>query len=223
MFTGIIEEVGRLVGIHQQGPVAVLTIEASKVLEGVALGDSIAVNGTCLTVTSFTGSQFTADATQETLRRTNLGRLRPGTPVNLERACAVGSRLGGHWVTGHIDGTGEVKSVVLDGNAFLFTFRAGPEIMRYIVEKGSIAVDGISLTVASVDGDTFSVSVIPHTARQTTLKSRREGDIVNLETDILGKYVERFLAVQGVSQVPVPGRNSKRLDMDFLRANGFAE
>lgn len=193
MFTGIVEEVGRVQSIRREPANAVLTIAASKVLEDVHLGDSIAVCGVCLTVTSFTSSAFTADVMHETLNRSSLGALKPGSPVNLERAMPANGRFGGHIVSGHIDGTGRITRIRPDGNAVWYTISATPSLLRYIVEKGSIAIDGISLTVAQVTGRDFSVSIIPHTQGQTTLSARRVGDTVNLETDCIGKYVEKLL------------------------------
>lgn len=193
MFTGIIEEVGRVQSIRRESAGAVLTISASKVLEDVHLGDSIAVCGVCLTVTSFTSGAFTADVMHETLMRSALGSLRPGSPVNLERAMAANGRFGGHIVSGHIDGTGKITRIHPDGHAVWYTISAAPALLRYVVEKGSIAIDGISLTVARVTAQDFSVSIIPHTQDQTTLSARRVGDTVNLETDCIGKYVEKLL------------------------------
>lgn len=193
MFTGIVEEVGRVQSIRREPANAVLTIAASKVLEDVHLGDSIAVCGVCLTVTSFTASAFTADVMHETLNHSSLGALKPGSPVNLERAMPANGRFGGHIVSGHIDGTGRITRIRPDGNAVWYTVSASPSLLRYIVEKGSIAIDGISLTVAQVTGRDFSVSIIPHTQGQTTLSARRVGDTVNLETDCIGKYVEKLL------------------------------
>lgn len=197
MFTGIIEEVGRVQSIRREAAGAVLTIGASKVLEDVHLGDSIAVCGVCLTVTSFTAGAFTAYVMHETLMRSALGSLRPGSPVNLERAMAANGRFGGHIVSGHIDGTGKITRIHPDGHAVWYTISAVPALLRYVVEKGSIAIDGISLTVARVTAQDFSVSIIPHTQDQTTLSARRVGDTVNLETDCIGKYVEKLLGGAG--------------------------
>lgn len=193
MFTGIVEEVGSLIMTKRGAQSAALCIAAAEVLKDVTLGDSIAVNGVCLTVTAFTTTQFTADVMHETLRRTALGSLHPGSPVNLERAMPANGRFGGHIVSGHIDGTGVIQSVQQDDNALLYTIRAAPEILRYVVEKGSIAMDGISLTVARVSERDFCVSLIPHTAQRTALARKQPGDPVNLETDCIGKYVEKLL------------------------------
>ena len=193
MFTGIIEEVGAVRHIRMGSASCVITVGAEKVLTDVHIGDSIAVNGTCLTVCSFDGGSFSADVMPETMRRTNLGTLAPGSPVNLERAMAANGRFGGHIVSGHIDGTGQVRSLRREDNAVWVRIAASPDILRYIVEKGSIAIDGISLTVASVTAQDFAVSVIPHTGEETTLLHKKPGDIVNLECDILAKYVEKLL------------------------------
>ena len=193
MFTGIVEETGSIKNIKRGAASAELSIEASKVLEDVALGDSIAVNGVCLTVTDFSGSMFTADVMHETLDRSSLGALRPGSPVNLERAMKADGRFGGHIVSGHIDGTGHISNISRDDNAIWYTIDTSGDILRYIVEKGSIAIDGISLTVASVDESSFKVSIIPHTAANTILAVKKAGDVVNLENDIIGKYVEKLM------------------------------
>ena len=193
-----------------------LTVGASRVLEGSRVGDSIAVNGVCLTVTSLGSTYFTADAMPETLDRSSLGRLSAGSPVNLERAMPADGRFGGHIVSGHIDGTGEVASITPDENAIWYRIKTTPQILRYIVEKGSITLDGISLTVARVDEETFSVSIIPHTQKETALYSLSAGSTVNLETDIIGKYVEKLMRPQPEEERPAGG-----LTEDFLRENGF--
>lgn len=205
MFTGIIEEVGTVLAISKKAHSAVLRIGAKTVLEDVKDGDSIAVNGVCLTVTSHGTVEFSADVMHETLNRSSLGSLRVGSQVNLERALCLSSRLGGHIVTGHIDGTGMIKIVRRDANAVWYTIAADTKLLSGIVEKGSIAVDGISLTVAKVTEQDFAVSVIPHTAECTTLSQKREGAIVNLETDCIGKYVAKLLGTEsgaagGISQ-----------------------
>lgn len=215
MFTGIVNEVGTLLGIHRGANSAVLTIGAKTILEDVKLGDSIAVNGVCLTVTSFTPSQFTADVMHETLNRSSLGALRPGNPVNLERAMRADGRFDGHIVAGHIDGTGTIASIRRDDNAIRYTIRTTPAILRYIIEKGSIAIDGISLTVAEVGESWFSISAIPHTVAVTTLGEKRPGDTVNLENDVIGKYVEKLLR-------PQPQETAKgSLTLEFLAQHGF--
>lgn len=193
MFTGIIEEIGTIESIRQGGKNSDLVIRAQTVLEGTKIGDSIAVNGICLTVTSLSGGSFTADVMNETLRRSSLSKLRAGSRVNLERAMKNDGRFGGHIVSGHVDGTGTITKIRKDGIAVWYTVETPPEILHYVVEKGSIAIDGISLTVAAVSEKDFSVSIIPHTAKETILSEKKVGDAVNLENDIIGKYVERFM------------------------------
>jgi riboflavin synthase len=188
MFTGIVEEVGEVVETPGTG----LRIRATTVLEDAHLGDSIAINGTCLTVTAMDGGCFSVDTVPETLRRTNLGELRPGDPVNLERALPVGGRMGGHFVQGHIEGTGRIAAIEPENEALLIRIEAPPEVMRYVVDKGFITVDGISLTVVSRDDMGFVITIIPFTQAQTNLRVRQAGDTVNLETDILAKYVEQL-------------------------------
>lgn len=189
MFTGLVEEKGTILKISQNQ----ICVKAEKVLEGSRIGDSIAVNGVCLTVTRLTGGGFWADVMPETFSRSNLGSLIPGALVNLERAMAADGRFGGHIVSGHIDGRGKITRIQRDGNAVRFWIAADKAILRLIVEKGSITVDGISLTVVSVSDSDFSISIIPHTLEETTLGSRQVGDSVNLENDIIAKYVERLL------------------------------
>ncbi len=193
MFTGIIEETGTVKKIIGHQISGYIEIRASKVLSGTKIGDSIAVNGVCLTVTQIRGDSFVADVMAETLRKTNLGQLPIGAKVNLERAMAANGRFGGHIVSGHIDGTGTIQSLQPEGNAVWVTIQAPSSILHFIVNKGSIAIDGISLTVAYVDDRVFKVSVIPHTGEETTLLNRKSGDIVNLENDVVGKYVEKLL------------------------------
>lgn len=193
MFTGIVEEKGIIRSLNINGSSGTIRIEARKVLEGTSIGDSIAVNGICLTVTSMGDGFFTADVMAETVRRSSLGSLSQGSDVNLERAMSANGRFGGHIVSGHIDGTGTVRSLVREENAIWVTIETPPEILKYIVHKGSICIDGISLTVASVGSDNFKVSVIPHTGSETTLLSKRPGSPVNLENDIIAKYVERLM------------------------------
>lgn len=187
MFTGIIEEVGSVIGVTSGARSAVLTIAARKVLDGTKIGDSIAVNGACLTVCALSDSSFMADAMPETMQRTSLGSLRANSPVNLERALCVSDRLGGHIVSGHIDGTGRIASIVQDDNAVRMMISADPSITKYIIEKGSVALDGISLTVSYVDDAKFEVSVIPHTLSNTNLSKKRVSDLMNIECDIIGK------------------------------------
>ena len=215
MFTGIVEEMGVLRSVRRGAHSAVLSIGAETVLSDLKIGDSVAVNGVCLTATTVDAGGFTADVMHETLDRSSLGALVPGSPVNLERAMAANGRFGGHMVAGHIDGTGTITARRQDDNAVWYTVSAAPSLLRYIVEKGSIAIDGISLTVASVAADRFSVSVIPHTAAVTVLGRKRPGDIVNLETDIIGKYVEKLLR-PAADTAPKGG-----ISLEFLMENGF--
>ena len=211
MFTGIIEELGHVESIIGGR----LTVNASLVLEGTRVGDSIAVNGVCLTVTELTDRGFSADVMPETLRRSALGSLRPGSGVNLERAMPADGRFGGHIVSGHIDGTGTIRSLRREGNAVWVTVSAPKNILSLIVEKGSVTIDGISLTVAALTGDSFSVSVIPHTGAQTTLLSKKPGEAVNLENDIVAKYVQRLMS-SGQT-----GSGESRITEEFLMRNGF--
>jgi riboflavin synthase len=192
MFTGIIEEIGCIQKMERSGQAMRLAVRCRKVLEGTRLGDSIAVNGVCLTVTSLGGDFFTADVMPETMNKTNLGSLSVGSPVNLERAVAAGQRMGGHFVQGHVDGVGTVAERTSYENAVLFKFRVAPELTHYMVEKGSIAVSGISLTLVDVGRDFFTVSVIPHTLRETILQYAKPGDPVNIECDIIGKYLAKW-------------------------------
>ena len=192
MFTGIIEEIGTIKTIQHGAKSAVIEIRASKVLEKTLLGDSISTNGVCLTVVEQTADSFRVEAMNETLARTNLGSLKQGARVNLERALAMGDRLGGHMVSGHIDGTGVIQALRQDDIAWWVQVSCDDKLMRYIIEKGSIAIDGISLTVATVQANSFEVSIIPHTKDHTTLLAKAVGDSVNLENDLVGKYIERF-------------------------------
>ncbi len=210
MFTGIIEEVGKIKNI-QGGTNYKLTIGASKILEDIHLGDSIAVNGICLTAISWDNGSFTVDVMRETLERTSLHKLRAGSFVNLERALAANGRFGGHIVSGHIDGTGEIINIRRDANAVWYKIKTSEKIMEFIIEKGSIAIDGISLTVAKVDRSAFYVSVIPHTLENTILLRKKTGDIVNLENDIVGKYIKSF----------TDKNSNSTLCESFLKSNGF--
>lgn len=194
---------------------ALLHIECKKVLEGTQVGDSIAVNGVCLTVTAINGGGYTADVMSETLNRSTLASMKRGSRVNLERAMAADGRFGGHIVAGHVDGIGEIIKIARDETAVWYRISAASEVMRYIVEKGSIAIDGISLTVAQVSDTDFTVSVIPHTQANTVLREKRAGDYVNLETDIIGKYVEKLLHPSAEI------RKESKLTMEFLREHGF--
>lgn len=215
MFTGLVEELGKVKTIARGAKSVRLTVAASKVLADVKLGDSIAVNGTCLTVVDYGDTFFTADVMPETVERTALAGLKSGDLVNLERTLRLGDRLGGHIVSGHIDGVGIISEMKKDDNAVLVRIEAGEEVMRYIIKKGSIAIDGISLTVVAYSKNWFTVSLIPHTASLTTLGVKKPGDSVNLEVDVIGKYVEKLLGLQK----PDPVESS--ITMDFLRENGF--
>ena len=206
MFTGIIEEVGKVISAQAGN----LVIAASDVFPEIEPGGSIAVNGVCLTVTNFDTSSFTVDIMSETLKRTNLGLLHTGDRVNLEQPLAVGGRLGGHLIQGHVDGTGRVASIRWQGGAMLIWFEAAPEVVRYIVEKGFVAVDGISLTIVTKDTSSFQVAIVDYTREHTTLGSRQVEDLVNLEVDIIAKYVEQL------SQAHSPG-----ITIDFLEEHGF--
>lgn len=221
MFTGLVEEVGQLEAITGSEQACRLVIRAKKVLEDVQLGDSIAVNGICLTVTSHTSTRFSVDVMPETLNKTNIGRLRAGQRVNLERAMRLGDRFGGHIVSGHVDGTGEILSRQPHANAVLFRIGAGPDVLKYVIPRGSICIDGISLTVVNVEEGSFSVSIIPHTLAQTSLQERRPGDLVNLEADVIGKYVERLLGFRSPGSEPQKP-TGRGLSLAFLQENGFA-
>ncbi|MBQ7514787.1 MAG: riboflavin synthase [Schwartzia sp.] len=212
MFTGIVEEIGTV----RRAAAGHLSIGAQRVLEGTQVGDSIAVNGVCLTVTTLDAAGFEADVMPETLRRSSLGALRPGSRVNLERALTLSARLGGHIVSGHIDGTGRVAALREEKNARVMTIEAPPALTRYIVVKGSVALDGVSLTVAAETPGGFSVSLIPHTRGVTTLDEKNAGDTVNIETDIIGKYVEKLLGA-----APAEEAGSGGLSRAFLARHGF--
>ncbi|MFX0560462.1 riboflavin synthase [Tepidibacillus infernus] len=218
MFTGLIEEVGRIKNITRSGDAMVLTIEAKEILEDVSIGDSIAVNGICLTVTSYQSFSFTVDVMPETMHRTNLKDLKVGSLVNLERAMTPNRRFGGHFVAGHIDGVATLHGKKPVDNAIYFTFHANPSLTNYMVPKGSIAIDGISLTLVDVEKNQFSVSIIPHTLQQTNLVSKQIGQTVNIEVDMIGKFVEKY-----VTNLLEQRSNEKTsLTEDFLKENGFA-
>jgi riboflavin synthase len=212
MFTGIIEEMGSVKALRREAGTARLTISASTVLGSTALGDSICVNGVCLTVVNMGRSEFSADIANETLKVTDLGELQSGQKVNLERALQLSARIGGHLVTGHVDAVGRIREKRQEGNSWRVFIEAPETALRYIIKKGSVAVDGISLTVADVDRTGFSIAMIPHTAKLTTLGFKSADDSVNLETDIIGKYVERLLS----------GRVEGGLNLEFLKGHGFA-
>ena len=193
MFTGIVEEIGKIQNVKKNIKSSVLTIEGNKIFEDIHIGDSISVNGVCLTVTTFSNNAFTADVMNETISRSSLGQLRNGSYVNLERAMPANGRFGGHIISGHIDGVGKIIKIEKDDNAIWYTISVERNLMKYIVEKGSIAVDGISLTIAKVTVNDFSISIIPHTSQETILSHRSVGDIVNIENDVIGKYVEKLI------------------------------
>lgn len=216
MFTGIIEEIGKITGIHKGDKSSKLTIQGNTIFEDLKLGDSVGVNGVCLTVTAFQNKSFIADVMSETLARSDLGELKPGSAVNLERAMSAKGRFGGHMVSGHIDGTGTIINMQKEDNAVWIKISTTEKILRGIVEKGSVAIDGISLTVAKLDKNSFSVSVIPHTGNETTLLTKKTGDVVNLENDIIGKYIERFLSVSAEKTT-----NKSNITTDLLTKYGF--
>lgn len=226
MFTGIIEEVGEVVSVKRGKVSSRLKIKGGRIFDDINLGDSIAVNGVCLTASALDRDTFEADVMAETLRRTNLGTFGPGTKVNLERAMAAGGRFGGHIVSGHIDGTGRISAMVREENAVWVTILTDSGILKYIIEKGSVAIDGISLTVAEVGAGYFKVSIIPHTGEETILLKKREGDIVNLENDIVGKYVEHLMnfTVDFQGSEAAAGKtagSSGNISAGFLAENGF--
>ncbi len=211
MFTGLIEEVGTVVKVERKGEGAIITISHSSALDDLKLGDSISVDGVCLTITHMQTPIFCAEASTETVRRTTLGSKKLHQKVNLERALRLNERLGGHLVTGHIDAVGKISFIVPEGASQKITFQITRRIAQYLVEKGSVAVDGISLTVNEVSADHFSVNVIPYTVSHTTLETKKIGDEVNIETDIIGKYVERLIAREP----------DKKIDAQFLSEHGF--
>jgi len=215
LFTGLVEEIGKIESITNSSKSASIVIKATKVLEGAQLGDSICTNGVCLTITSFNSGRFSVDVMAETMRRSNLKYLNPGDEVNLERALRLGDRLGGHMVSGHVDGTGIIEKFDEEENAIWTTISADPEILKYVIHKGSIAIDGVSLTVAYVDDSFFKVSIIPHTKEMTTLLRKKRGSEVNLECDMVGKYIEKLIGGS------VEKSTKKNIDMGFLSENGF--
>ena len=232
MFTGIIEEMGFVKNINMGSNSGVITIEANKVLENTMQGDSIAVNGVCLTVTGIRGNLFTADVMPETFKRSALGSLKNGSRVNLERAMSPMGRMGGHIVTGHIDTTGRIESIKKDSNAVVYKINIENNYLKYIVEKGSVAIDGISLTVVDTDNSGFRVSVIPHTEKETVLGYKKIGDTVNIECDIIGKYVEKLIIGAGADgskstseMVNVSGERAdtknEGITLDKLKEYGF--
>lgn len=192
MFTGIIEEVGRIKQLRKNPLTMELSIQCQRVLEGTKLGDSIAVNGVCLTVTKLGSDYFMADAMPETMKRTNLGKLNVSDPVNLERAVAAGQRMGGHFVQGHVDGVGTIRSITPYENAVIFRIETSPQLTHYMIEKGSVAVNGISLTIVEVSDHDFTISLIPHSFKHTQLRDAKQGDKVNIEVDMIGKYLNKW-------------------------------
>lgn len=216
MFTGLVEEVGTMWGVTGGDKSMKLTINAKKILKDIKAGDSICTNGVCLTVTSFTDSSFTVDVMPETMRKTNLGKLKKGSLINLERALQLSDRLGGHIVSGHIDGTGTIVEYKDEDIATWLTIETKQEIIKYIIPKGSIAIDGTSLTVVDVSNNSFRVSLIPVTKEETILLKKKIGDEVNLECDVVGKYIERFMTFKNTAV-----ESSSKIDMKFLADNGF--
>lgn len=215
MFTGIIEEMGTITAVKKNPLEARLTISGEKIFSDLKIGDSVAVNGVCLTAAEISGKTFTADVMNETFSRSSLSSLKAGSHVNLERAMAADGRFGGHIVAGHVDGTGTITQIKQDSNAIWYTISADSRILKYIVEKGSIAIDGTSLTVASVSKESFRVSIIPHTAKETILSEKKAGDTVNLENDIIGKYVEQLMSFNSDT------KSESRITKDFLARAGF--
>lgn len=216
MFTGIVEAVGKIAALDSGRDSVRITLSAARIAEDVAIGDSVAINGVCLTVVEIAAPELTFEAVYETLRRTTLGQRRVGDLVNLERALKADGRFGGHIVQGHVDGTGRIASIRPVGDSWFVYVEASPELLRYIVTKGSVCVDGISLTVMDADDRAFSLSIIPHTWENTTLKDCRAGDSVNIETDIVGKYVEKLMG----GWAPGGGRG---VTMDLLARSGYIE
>lgn len=220
MFTGLIEEMGVLRSVQRRGEAMILTISAHKVIEDVKMGDSISVNGVCLTVIQFDRQSFVVDVMPETYRLTNLHSIQPGSPLNLERAMMAGGRFGGHLVQGHVDGTGVIRGKEMEANAVVYTIEPHKsEMLRHVVTQGSVTLDGISLTVVSVSRESgrFTVSIIPHTLRETVLQHKRPGDTLNIECDILGKYVDHLLSLREGQ----PAAKSGGLTESVLRDNGF--
>ena len=220
MFTGIVEEIGTVLRVEHGASSAILHIKAHTVMQDLKIGDSVAVNGVCLTATSIHAAGFSADVMHETLNRSSLANLKPGSHVNLERAMAANGRFGGHIVSGHVDGTGTIQRIEKDDNAIWYTIQAAPEVLRLIVEKGSITIDGISLTVARVDASTFAISAIPHTVAVTILADKKVGDIVNLENDIIGKYVEKLMGLSARTE-NVSAAPKSKITEEFLIEYGF--
>ena len=214
MFTGLIEEIGKVLDIKEDKKIWTINFECKKIVENISIGDSIAVNGVCLTVKEFTKNTFKADIMAETIRKTNLGFLKSGNFVNLERALKIGDRFGGHIVSGHIDGTGIIEKFRQEGDAIWISISTSKDMLKYIVYKGSVAIDGVSLTVSYVDEEKFKITIIPHTKEATTLIKKNINDLVNIECDIVGKYIEKLLLHKEVE-------NESKIDVNFLKENGF--
>lgn len=217
MFTGIVEEIGVVECIKKGEKSSKLIVRCNKVLNQTKLGDSICTNGVCLTITNIGKNSFEADVMPETLRKSNLQKLKIGSIVNLERAISLQTRLGGHIVSGHIDGIGEIVDLEKEDNGLWISIKASQEVLKYIIYKGSISIDGISLTVGYVDNKIFKVSIIPHTLEKTILLKKIVGETVNLECDMIGKYIEKFLGLDN----PTQNKKNSRINEDFLKANGF--
>lgn len=217
MFTGIVEEMGVIKRLEKTGAGTTLTILALTVMDDLEVGASISVNGACLTVVSVGEREFAVEVSPETLAVTNLGQLAAGAPVNLERAMRMHERIGGHLVAGHVDGVGSIRDRRHEGNAIILTIEGPKEVMRYCVQKGSITLDGISMTLNEVSDRTFSVAVIPHTAKVTTLGLKKAGETVNLEADLIGKYVERLLQDRG----QLPAKPAPVIDREYLQKRGL--
>lgn len=215
MFTGIVEETGKILNIKRKGNAVELTVGCKEIMDDIRQGDSISVNGICLTVSEYGNSWFSADVMPETIRKTGLVKLNVNDGVNLERAVRLSDRLGGHMVSGHIDGTGSVAKVSREENAIWITVKTDEHLLKYIVEKGSVAIDGVSLTVAFIDEESFSFSLIPHTAGVTILGTKKPGDMVNIECDIIGKYIEKLFYVEN------DNKSKEKLTRDFLQNKGF--
>ena len=221
MFTGIVEEVGILRKITANGKSGKVTILSNKISDGTNLGDSIAVNGVCLTVSNLGKNEFTADVMMETIRSTNLGLLNANDKVNLERAISLSSRFGGHIVTGHVDGKGTICKFEKDENAVLVSIRPDKKLLSSMILKGSVAIDGVSLTISYLDDEIFKVSIIPHTKINTILLTKNVGDFVNLESDVIGKYVNNFMANNYKELNSNSSNHKSNIDKDFLFKNGF--
>ncbi|OGL40656.1 MAG: riboflavin synthase subunit alpha [Candidatus Schekmanbacteria bacterium RIFCSPHIGHO2_02_FULL_38_11] len=218
MFTGIVEETGIIASIKPGNNGKEITLQGNKIIEGTGIGDSIAVDGVCLTVKNISGKEFSADLSEETLKLTTLSELNPGSKVNLERALKMNNRLGGHFVTGHIDGKGSIAEKTVSNQSAEITISVPEEIMQYVVKKGSIAVNGISLTVARCDSNSFTVAIIPLTLQITNLGMKKIGDEVNIETDVIGKYIEKFLGrLDGNYEL-----KNRKLNLNYLKEHGFA-